>query len=69
MTHIVNTSFGEVSMPNRKDTIITPRVKKSNLDPNEMANYRPISNISFTSKIIERVVATRVKTHLLKFDL
>lgn len=34
-----------------------------------MANYRPISNISFMLKIIERVVATRVKQHLLKFDV
>lgn len=33
------------------------------LDPSELSSYRPISNLSFISKTIERVVAVRFSEH------
>jgi len=42
----------------------TIMLKKPTLDKEELSNYRPISNLSFISKIIERVVKSRLMDHL-----
>jgi len=44
-------------------------VKKSGLDPDEPQNYRPISNLTFTSKVIERIMAEQMHAHLTECDL
>jgi len=44
--------------------LISPLLKKPILDEEELSNYRPISNLSLISKIIERVVKSRLMTHL-----
>ena len=36
---------------------VTPLHKKPSLDRNSLKNYRPVSNLSFISKLIEKVVA------------
>ena len=41
----------------QRHAIITPRLKKPGLDAADMANYRPVSNVSFASKLVERAVA------------
>ncbi len=40
--------------------VIKPLIKKPHLDPSELANYRPISNLPFMSKILEKVVCSTV---------
>ena len=35
-----------------KSAVVKPLLKKPNLDPNSVANYRPVSNLSFLSKIL-----------------
>ena len=40
------------------------RVKKKTLCRNEFKNYRPISNLSFLSKILEKIVAKRLNAHI-----
>ena len=52
-----------------KHAIVTPLLKKSNLEESELNNYRPISNLSFISKVIERVVAKELKSHMEKNNL
>ena len=47
-----------------KEAIITPVLKKPSLDPDEPKNYGPISNLSFISKLIERIVSEQVRTFL-----
>ena len=47
-----------------KESVISPLFKKSTLDKDELSNYRPISNLSVISKIIERVVKSRLIDHL-----
>ena len=42
---------------------ITPLLKKQSLEPDVLGNYRPISNLSFISKILEKVVAKRLSSH------
>ena len=39
-------------------------LKKITLDSNDIKNYSPISNLSFLSKLIERVVANQLQLHL-----
>ena len=40
-----------------KHDVVVPLLKKSNLNQNERSNFRPVSNLSFVSKVIERLVA------------
>jgi hypothetical protein len=47
-----------------KHAIIQPRLKKPTLDPTELSSYRSISNLSFISKTVERVVAARFSEHV-----
>jgi len=39
--------------PSQKAAIITPVLKKSDADPDELKSYRPISNLTYISKVIE----------------
>jgi len=33
--------------------VVTPLLKKASLEPHEFKNYRPVSNLSFMSKVVE----------------
>ena len=60
-----NSSLSEGCFPgSQKAAIITPDLKKSNMDQDDAKNYRPISNVTFISKVIERIVAEQIKKHL-----
>ena len=61
ITKIVNYSIKEGSFPNCfKMAYVTPLQKKLSLDRNILKNYRPVSNLSFISKLIEKVVAKQL---------
>ena len=47
-----------------KQALVTPLIKKKTLCRNEFKNYRPISNLSFLSKILEKFVAKRLNAHI-----
>ena len=47
-----------------KTAIIVPRIKKANLSPSEVSNYRLVSNLSILSKLVESLVVTRLLKHL-----
>jgi hypothetical protein len=65
-----NASLQEGRLPDsQKAAVITPILKKSNADPDELKNYRPISNLTFISKVIERIVAEQVTRHLNESNL
>ena len=38
--------------------------RKKSLDQNELKNYRPVSNLSFVPKIIEKLVLSQLSDHL-----
>jgi len=51
-------------MPDRsKRAIVRPLLKKRTLDLNDPASHRPISNLSFVSKVVEKVVDARFAAH------
>ena len=65
MLRIINQSLSEGVFPDRyKLALIAPRLKKPSLDVEDVSNYRPISNLDFLSKILERVVAEQLMVHL-----
>ncbi len=45
---------------------LKPLLKKPKLDPCELTNYRPISNLPFMSKIFEKVVSAQLCSFLQK---
>ncbi|XP_071944670.1 uncharacterized protein [Antedon mediterranea] len=70
ITHIVNKSLESGSFPESlKVTHVRPTLKKKGLDPEILKNYRPISNLSFLGKIIEKVVSKRILSHVQKHGL
>ena len=48
---------------------MTPLLKKSTLDPEVCKNYRPVSNLIFLSKVLEKVVAAQLDDHLTRNGL
>ena len=48
---------------------MTPLLKKPSLDKNVMKNLRPVSNLSFFSKLTERVVLNRLIDHVSRNNL
>ena len=47
-----------------KRAYVTPLLKKADLDPDVFKNFRPVSNLSFISKLIERIVSIQLTAHL-----
>ena len=65
LLNIVNTSLSTGVVPSAfKTAVIKPLLKKPNLDPDVLNNYRPISNLPFISKVLERIVANQLTDHL-----
>ena len=65
LTAIINASLEQGKCPNFfKQAHVTPILKKPSLDKEVFKNYRPVSNLNFISKILERVVAVQLQTHL-----
>ena len=65
ITTIINLSLESGTFPlSFKEAHVTPLLKKSNLPVNNLKNYRPVSNLSFISKIIEKVVSNRLQGHI-----
>ena len=61
---IINTSLESGTVPSLfKKAIVTPLIKKPSLDRNVLKNYRPVSNLPFLSKILEKVVSKNLAVH------
>ena len=68
ITYIINLALYEGTFPQSyKTALIRPLLKKHNLPPNELSSYRPISNLNFISKVLERIILSRINTHLQSF--
>ena len=70
ISDIVNGSMATGVFPSAfKNALVTPLLTKTTLDANDVKNYRPVSNLCFVSKIIEKVVAVRFSKHSSDNDL
>ena len=52
-----------------KHAIVRPLLKKPGLHTADMGSYRPVSNLSFMSKVVERAVATQLNDYLVANNL
>ena len=65
LTEMCNCSLREGFLPlNQRHAIVIPNLKKVGADPSDVCNYRPISNLSFVSKLVERLVSLQLTAFL-----
>ena len=70
LTKLVNLSLQNGIFPNPfKQAIVTPLLKKSTLSKEDLKSYRPVSGLSFLSKLVEHVVPVQIRCHLDYHDL
>ena len=70
ITNIVNLSMSTGIVPTKmKAALVTRLLKKPSLDKDVMKNFRPVSNLSFISKLTERVVLNRLIDHVSRNNL
>jgi len=63
--YLFNRSLSEGYIPvSQKRAVVFPTLKKPNLDTSLSQNYRPISNLSFLSKTVERLVSMQLLPYL-----
>ena len=48
-----------------RKAIVSPLLKKSGRDESTPGNYRPVSNVTFLSKVLERVVHRQMSSYLI----
>ena len=67
-TFIVNLSLETGSMDGLKNAVVIPLIKELTAltDTVNFKNYRPVSNLMFVSKLIERVVDIRLREQLVR---
>ena len=69
LLHIVNKSLHSGVFPQAlKTAVIKQLLKNNNLDASVMNNYRPISNLPFLGKIIEKVVFQQLSNFMFLND-
>ena len=65
ISELANRSFSQGIFPSRfKHAAVIPLLKKPTLDKHSPSSYRPISNLDFISKILERLILTRIQPHI-----
>ena len=67
---LVNLSLTTSKFPTSfKSSNIVPMIKNLSLDPSVPSSYRPVSNLSFISKVLEKVVFLQLDYFLNRFSL
>ena len=70
VTNIFNDSLVSGTFPSDfKDCVVIPLLKKVSLDCNILKNYRPVSNLPFISKVLERIAYAQILDHLTTNEL
>ena len=65
ITAVFNNSLVSGVFPSvYKSALVKPLLKKMSLDPDGLKNYRTVSNLSFLSKVLERIVMSQLNEHL-----
>ncbi|TWW74531.1 putative RNA-directed DNA polymerase from transposon X-element [Takifugu flavidus] len=65
----INSSLVTGYVPRSYKVAVIEPLKKPSLDPDVLANHRPISHLPFISKILEKVVVTQLLEHLQRNSL
>ena len=68
--HTVNLSLSQGYFPDvLKKACVTPLIKNENLDYDNIKNFRPVSNLPFLGKLIEKCVFLQINTYLCENSL
>ena len=68
--HIVNCPLESgIFLDPLKTALVKPLLKKHTLDSSALSNYRPISNLPFLGKILERAVLIQLEAFLHNNDI
>ena len=69
-TRIINLSLSTSPVPKAlKTAVVTPVLKKPTADSDELTNFRPVSNLPYIVKLLEKVVSRRLKDHKTENEL
>ena len=70
ITSVINQSLSSGVVPTiYKSALVTPLLKKTGLDCNDYRNFRPVSNIHFLGKVLEKVVAKQLMQHITEHNI
>lgn len=70
LTKVINASFSAGCFPSQlKTAIVRPLLKNSSLDKADLRNYRPVSNLAYFGKLVEKVAVSRLIDHARAHDL
>ena len=70
LTDLFNSSLASGIFPQSfKSALVIPILKKRCLDHNDLNNYRPVSNLCFIAKILEKLVLSQVSSYLKSHNL
>jgi len=65
ITLLFNASFRDGVFPSsQKCAVVMPVLQKPTLDASDTGNYRPISNLTFLSKLLERCAYDQLSMYL-----
>ena len=65
ITKLINLSLTSGIVPSCfKHALVKPLLKKPSLDPEDLKNFRPVSNLPFLSKVLEKVVAKQLSSYM-----
>jgi hypothetical protein len=68
ITTLINLCLQESTFPSCfKTAVVKPLLKKHSLPKDDLSSYRPISNLNFLSKLLERIIHNRLTSHLNSF--
>ena len=67
---VINLSLSSGLLPKElKVALLSPILKKLNADFEQFSNFRPVSNLKFLSKLIEKTVFVQLNSYLGENDL
>ncbi len=65
ITKIINLYLSTSHMPEMlKDAILSPIIQRALVDSEILKKFRPVSNLAFISKLIEKVVANQMDAYM-----
>ena len=64
LLYIINRSLHETFPDPLKHAVVRPKIKEADLNADELKSYRPLSNLPFLSKLIEKCANSQIQTYL-----
>ena len=61
--------FAATMIKSLKTAVVSPRLKTPDADHNQFSNFRPVSNLSVISKIIEKAVAVQLTNYIVNYHM